>query len=121
MHVVGRLLTREELLRCLRTRLLLARELDAKPAIADERIEAPLIVTGPARSGTTILFELLWLDPALRGPTAWEALHPVAAARARRRRERGSRPASASRSCGPTCSPSSRRSTSCARTCRSSA
>jgi len=78
MHVVGRLLTREELLRSLRTRLLLGRELERKPAIADERIEAPVIVTGPARSGTTILFELLWLDPALRGPTAWEALHPVA-------------------------------------------
>jgi sulfotransferase family protein len=77
MHVVGRLLTREELLRSLRTRLLLARELERKPAILDERIEAPLIVTGPARSGTTITFELLWLDPALRGPTAWEALHPV--------------------------------------------
>ncbi|HXK21990.1 MAG TPA: sulfotransferase [Myxococcota bacterium] len=77
MHVVGRLLTREELLRCLRTRLLLAGELERKPAIASERIEAPLIVTGPARSGTTILFELLWLDPDLRGPTAFEALHPL--------------------------------------------
>src|SRR5215468_6713288 len=33
MHVVGRLLTREELLRCLRTRLLLAGELERKPAI----------------------------------------------------------------------------------------
>jgi hypothetical protein len=77
MHVVGRLLTREELLRSLRTRLLLGRELARKPAIESERIEAPVIVTGPARSGTTILFELLWLDPALRGPSAWEALHPV--------------------------------------------
>jgi hypothetical protein len=77
LHVVGRLLTREELLRALRTRLLLARELELHPEIANERIEAPVIVTGPARSGTTILFELLWLDPALRGPVAWEALHPL--------------------------------------------
>ncbi|MDE0666079.1 MAG: sulfotransferase, partial [Acidimicrobiaceae bacterium] len=37
-----------------------------------------VIVTGPARSGTTILFELLALDPGLRAPTAAEALHPVA-------------------------------------------
>jgi hypothetical protein len=36
-----------------------------------------VIVTGPARSGTTILFELLSLDPALRAPLAWEALHPL--------------------------------------------
>ncbi len=77
MHVVGRLMTREELLRALRTRFLLTRELDVNPTIADERIEAPIIVTGPARSGTTILFELLWLDPDLRAPVAWQALHPL--------------------------------------------
>jgi len=79
MHVVGRLLTRQELLRAIRTRLRLAREWNAHPAIADERIEAPVIVTGPPRSGTSILFELLWLDPALRGPVACEALHPLEA------------------------------------------
>ena len=39
---------------------------------------APVIITGPARSGTTILFELLALDPDLRVPTAAEAMHPVA-------------------------------------------
>ena len=77
LHVVGRLLTRQELLRSLRTRLLLCRALDETPALADERIEAPVIVTGPARSGTSITYELLWLDPTLRAPLAWEALHPV--------------------------------------------
>lgn len=77
MHVVGRLMTREELLRSLRTRLTLMREQDARPAIERERVREPVIVTGPARSGTTILFELLALDPALRAPAAWEALHPL--------------------------------------------
>jgi hypothetical protein len=77
LHLVGRLLTKQELLRSLRTRLLLCRALDERPAIADERIEAPVIVTGPARSGTSITFELLWLDETLRAPLAWEALHPV--------------------------------------------
>jgi hypothetical protein len=77
LHVVGRLLSKQELLRSLRTRLLLAHAVDRSPAIESERIEAPLIVTGPARSGTSILFELLWLDPMLRGPVAWEALHPA--------------------------------------------
>ena len=80
LHLVGRLLTKQELLRSLRARLMLGFALDARPAIAEERIEAPVIVTGPARSGTSITFELLWLDPALRGPLAWEALHPVAPA-----------------------------------------
>jgi len=77
MHVVGRLMTREELLRGLRTRLLLTAAVDRTPAILDHKIEAPIIVTGPARSGTTILFELLWLDPSLRAPIAAETLHPL--------------------------------------------
>lgn len=77
LHVVGRLMTREELLRCLATRLRMAERWRAEPAIRDEPIRAPLIVTGPARSGTTITFELLALDPELRSPRAADVLHPV--------------------------------------------
>ena len=77
LHLVGRLLTKQELLRSLRARLALAHAVDRAPAIARERVVAPVIVTGPARSGTSILFELLWLDPTLRGPLAYEALHPL--------------------------------------------
>lgn len=76
-HVVGRLLTREELLRSLRTRLLMAERWRQDPAIADEVIDAPVIVTGPARSGTTPLFELLGLDDRLRMPVATDVLHPA--------------------------------------------
>jgi hypothetical protein len=77
MHVVGRLMTRQELLRSLVTRLRLMQAVDASPAIRSERVGAPVIITGPARSGTSILFELLALDPGLRAPTAWKALHPL--------------------------------------------
>jgi hypothetical protein len=77
LHVVGRMLTREELLRGLRTRFLLGEARRRDPSIADERIEAPVIVTGPARSGTTILFELLGLDDRFRTPVATDVLHPV--------------------------------------------
>ena len=77
LHVVGRLMTREELLRSLRTRFLLGERRRQDPSIADEVIEAPIIVTGPARSGTTILFELLGLDPGLRIPIATEVIHPA--------------------------------------------
>ena len=77
MHLVGRLITKQELLRSLRARLLLTAAIDAAPEITDRPVTAPVIVTGPARSGTTILFELLALDPGLRPPTAAEALHPV--------------------------------------------
>jgi hypothetical protein len=78
LHALGRLMTRQELLRGLRTRLLLAQARREQPAIADEPIDAPLVITGPPRSGTSILFELLALDPNARAPLAWEVLHPVA-------------------------------------------
>ena len=77
MHVVGRLITKQELLRSLRARLLLTAAIDAAPEITERPVTAPVIITGPARSGTTILFELLALDPELRAPTAAEALYPV--------------------------------------------
>lgn len=77
LHVVGRLMTREELLRGLRTRFLVGDRRRRDPSIAEEVIEAPVVVTGPARSGTTILFELLGLDPGLRTPVATDVLHPV--------------------------------------------
>ena len=77
MHVVGRLMTKQELLRSLRSRLLLTAATDATPEIIVEPVTAPVIITGPARSGTSILFELLALHPDLRAPTAAEGLHPV--------------------------------------------
>ena len=77
LHVIGRLMTREELLRGLRTRLLLSDERRRDPSVADEVVEAPIVITGPARSGTTILFELLALDPGLRSPVAADVLHPA--------------------------------------------
>jgi len=36
-----------------------------------------VVVTGPARSGTSILHELLAEDPNLRAPRAWEMAHPL--------------------------------------------
>ena len=83
MHVVGRLMTKQELLRSLRTRLLLTAAIDAAPEITRRPVTAPVIITGPARSGTSILFELLALDPDLRALTAAEALHPVTLPEAR--------------------------------------
>jgi hypothetical protein len=77
LHALGRLMTRQELLRGLRTRLLLTQARRETPSIAEEKIEAPLVITGPPRSGTSILFELLALDPHARAPLSWEVLHPV--------------------------------------------
>jgi hypothetical protein len=77
LHVVGRVMTRGEVLRMLETWLRLQAAWRATPSIAAEPIAAPLFVVGPPRTGTTILLELLALDSSLRAPLAWEALHPL--------------------------------------------
>jgi hypothetical protein len=76
LHAVGRAMTRGEILRCLRTRLALAEDARRRPGVLGEVITTPVIVTGPARSGTSLLFELLDLDPTLRGPNGGEIFFP---------------------------------------------
>ena len=49
----------------------------AHPEVADEGIDQPVIVVGQPRTGTTILFDLLAQDPALRAPLTWEVDQPV--------------------------------------------
>ena len=77
LHALGRMLTRAEVLKVLQTWLRLRQHWSARPAISAAPIDAPLFVVGPPRTGTTILLELLALDPQLRAPFAWEALHPL--------------------------------------------
>lgn len=77
LNAMGRLMTRQELLRGLRTRLLLTQARLENPTIEADPVEAPLVITGPPRSGTSILFELLALDPNARAPQAWEGIHPL--------------------------------------------
>jgi len=76
-HLLGRLSCRFEAIRVLQTRLRLEDAWAKNPAILDEPIERPLFIAGPPRTGTTILLELLALDPQLRAPIAWEAHHPI--------------------------------------------
>src|SRR4051812_39184956 len=79
LHLLGRVATRAEVLRVLQTWLQLQAYWHATPAVTAIPVEAPVFVVGPPRTGTTILFELLALDPQLRAPLAWEALHPLRA------------------------------------------
>ncbi len=77
LNTLGRLMTRQEFIRFLRTRLMVADAHLKNPAIREIAIEKPLFIVGNSRTGTTILHELLALDPQLRAPLAWETLHPV--------------------------------------------
>ena len=47
------------------------------PEIADVGIEHPIVIVGQPRTGTTILYDLLALDPSLRAPLTWEVDRPL--------------------------------------------
>ena len=63
----------------LKNRLLLQDLLTRHPEIHDVRIDAPIIVCGLPRTGTTHLHNLMAADPALRSLPYWESLEPVLA------------------------------------------
>jgi hypothetical protein len=60
-----------------RNRLLIADQLNRHPEIRDIPVNAPIIVAGLPRTGTTHLHNLLSADPALRSLPYWESLEPV--------------------------------------------
>ncbi len=47
------------------------------PEIANEKIEAPLVIAGLQRTGTTMLHRLLAADPDTRALLSWEAISPA--------------------------------------------
>ena len=79
LHLVGRLLARHDILRSLRNRLLLHDLWKRRPEILETELLQPTFVVGMARSGTSILSELLSLDDSSRCPAMWEMLHPTEA------------------------------------------
>lgn len=64
----------------LKNRLLIEDQLRRHPEIHDVEIDAPIIVCGLPRTGTTHLHNLIAADPALRSLPYWESLEPVLAA-----------------------------------------
>jgi hypothetical protein len=79
LHLVGRWRVREVIVRYLESRARLGACLHDEPAIEDERIPAPIVVTGSPRAGTSIMHELLAAHPAHRAPLAWEYWSPAPA------------------------------------------
>ncbi|HWF35486.1 MAG TPA: sulfotransferase, partial [Solirubrobacteraceae bacterium] len=73
----GEEVLRSALLRHLRNRLYMQAHLERRPHAADTPLDAPLIVTGLPRTGTTLLHNLLAQDPRHRFLPLWRALHPV--------------------------------------------
>ncbi len=76
LHSLGRLMTRAEIQRGLISRLRIREDIKQRPGIEAETVESPVIITGPARSGTSLTLELLDLDPTLQGPRGDQITHP---------------------------------------------
>lgn len=76
---LGRVLARQTLVSALEIQLRLADALGKRPDLLDVPIERPVVVIGMPRTGTTILHELLALDPDNRCPLSWEVAKPFPA------------------------------------------
>jgi len=74
---LGRLSLRNKLLQHARNRLLIQDVLTRHPEIHDVSIQAPIVVAGLPRSGTTHLLNLMAADSRLRALPLWEAYEPV--------------------------------------------
>jgi hypothetical protein len=77
LNAVGETVLHKVVVRHLRNRLYLQAHVGAEPRRSGPSIEAPLVITGLPRTGTTLLHNLLALDPGHRVLRFWEALHPV--------------------------------------------
>jgi hypothetical protein len=76
LNAMGRMATRYDLIRLLGNRLRMLEDRKRNPAIAEQEIPRPIVITGLPRTGTTLLHSLLALDPANRVPLTWETMYP---------------------------------------------
>ena len=76
LNVIGKMALRSDIVRILGNRLLLERDRQINPEIAQQKIREPLFIVGLPRSGTTLLHILLAADPANRAPLTWEVMSP---------------------------------------------
>ncbi|MEM9254299.1 MAG: sulfotransferase [Pseudomonadota bacterium] len=73
---LGVMIAQQEILMALGNRLQLQDYHQRHPQMGAAAIEAPIFIIGQGRSGTTIMHELLSLDPTLRVPLTWEVDFP---------------------------------------------
>jgi hypothetical protein len=76
LNLMGRIMTRSELLMWLELRLRVEEEYRLHPEIADEEIVKPLLIVGQGRSGTSAMQNLLAADPDNGTLMTWEAFYP---------------------------------------------
>jgi hypothetical protein len=76
LTLMGRLMTRSDLLMHLEARLRVEANYRQHPEIDAEDVDSPILIVGSGRSGTSAMLNLLSLDPGNATPKHWEALFP---------------------------------------------
>ena len=76
LNLMGRLRVRSDLLIWLEARLTIEETYKQHPEIEDETIEAPMVVVGQGRSGTTAMVNVLSAHPDNGSVKTWEAMFP---------------------------------------------
>ena len=77
INEIGRAVVPGELTNYLKDRLAITAYRTAHPEVATVDVVPPIVIVGQGRTGTTILHDLLALDPATRVPSTWEVDRPV--------------------------------------------
>jgi hypothetical protein len=77
LNTMGRLMVRTELLRTLQVRLRMVELWRNHPEVLEMAVNPPVVIAGAARTGTTILQEVLSLDPQFHLPYTWRCLDPL--------------------------------------------
>lgn len=76
LNLMGRILTRQDFVLYLETRLKIQDDYTRHPEIDEEVIHEPVMILGHGRTGTTILHEVMSTDPQFRIVKRWEAMFP---------------------------------------------
>lgn len=77
LHDLGRVVVPAELTAYLTRRLRIVDHHRSHPEIRERDVTPPIVIMGQARTGTTMLFDVLAQDPAHRVPLTWEVDSPV--------------------------------------------
>jgi NAD(P)-dependent dehydrogenase (short-subunit alcohol dehydrogenase family) len=77
LNRIGHMMMSGDIVRMLANRLRFERELKRHPEILDERIEAPIIVVGLPRTGTSKLQRTMSADPGVQRLDVWKLLNPA--------------------------------------------
>jgi hypothetical protein len=76
LNLMGRLMTRSDILMNLEARLRVEDTYKRHPEIADQQLSPVIMIVGSGRSGTSAIQNLLSLDPDHGTPKSWESLFP---------------------------------------------